>query len=138
MAGEKDSLQKEDLYLLLESYKNSVEMNTVISQQLRLILEAIAKRKQDTDLTETHLMDKISAAVDVVSKTKESTDAHNVESIKGIGNIILSLGKLSNKVIVLYFAIGTIVASLFWLTFQLIEKYDIVRAIALKLGVGVQ
>ena len=138
MAGEKDSLQKEDLYLLLESYKNSVEMNTVISQQLRLILEAIAKRKQDTDLTETHIIDKINAAADTAVKTKEATDSHNVEFIKGIGSIILGLGRLSNKVIVLYFAIGTIVASLFWLTFQLIEKYDLVKAIALKLGVGVQ
>lgn len=135
MAGDKEVLQKEDLFLLLESYKNSVEMNTVISQQLRNILEILRKCKDESSLLETNLKKDISQAITAIEKVSDKIESHNVESIKGIGTVDSAMGKLGTKIIILYFAIGSVVVSLIWMVYQLIDKFDLLKEIAIKVGV---
>lgn len=113
----KDALNKEDLFLLLESYKNSVEMNTVISQQLTNILEVLQQNKVDHETICT-----------TVNGVRDKVEAHDKESIKGIGGI-------SNKVNLLYVAFGSIVVTLTYLIIQLVSKSNTLKAIAAHLGV---
>jgi hypothetical protein len=113
----KDALNKEDLFLLLESYKNSVEMNTVISQQLTNILEVLQQNKTEHDT--------ICTTVNVV---RDKVEAHDKELIKGIGSI-------SNKVNLLYVAFGSIVVTLIGLIILFVSKSDTLKAIATHLGV---
>jgi len=127
MAQVDDKLSKEDLYLLLESYKNSVEMNTVISQQLASIQDILKRIKNDT--IESDLKEKITATLDSTEKIKEKIDSHNTKSL-------LAIGKVTSKVTILYFAIGSIVLSLITLIIVIIEKFDQIKHIANHLGVG--
>lgn len=128
MSGDKDGLQKEDLFLLLESYKNSVEMNTLISQQLRTISELIQQRKEETSELETNLKERIDKVGETAEKVRDKLESHNAESIKGIG-------KLGNKVYLLYIGVGSIVLSLIGLIFLLLDKFKILESIATKVGV---
>ena len=123
-----ENLSKEDLFLLLESYKNSVEMNTIISQQLTNILEILQASKDENTILESNLKEKMEGAISVCDKIRDKMEGHNTESIK-------SLSKLMNRVNLLYVAIGSIVLSLVVLIIQLIDKFGVIKAIALKLGV---
>lgn len=123
------SLSKEDLFLLLESYKNSVEMNTIISQQLNNILDII--KQQDFNLSS-----RIDNVEDFCDKIKDKLDGHNIESIKNIGVISNCIGKLTGKINLLYVAFGSIVISLIILIITIVDKYDLIKAIASNLGVG--
>ena len=128
MTEEKESLHKEDLFLLLESYKNSVEMNTLISQQLSGILDILRQCKDDSVLMEVNIKDKIIVVEVIIEKIRDKLEGHEKENIK-------SSGKIINRVNLLYVAIGSMVISLFWVIYQLIDKYSLLEAIALKLGV---
>jgi len=128
MTEEKESLHKEDLFLLLESYKNSVEMNTLISQQLSVILDILRQCKDDSVLMEVNIKDKIIVVEVIIEKIRDKLEGHEKENIK-------SNGKIINRVNLLYVAIGSMVISLFWVIYQLIDKYSLLEAIALKLGV---
>jgi len=128
MTEEKESLHKEDLFLLLESYKNSVEMNTLISQQLSGILDILRQCKDDSVLMEVNIKDKIIVVEVIIEKIRDKLEGHEKENIK-------SNGKIINRVNLLYVAIGSMVISLFWVIYQLIDKYSLLEAIALKLGV---
>jgi len=124
-----ERLGKDDLYLLLDSYKNSVEMNTIISQQLTNILDVI----QQKDSIST---DYLNAIIKLADKITDKLDAHNTDSIKNMGIIVNSIGKLSNKINLLYVAFGSIVISLIVLIISIINKYDLIHSIATHLGVG--
>jgi hypothetical protein len=125
----KESLQKEDLYLLLESYKNSVEMNTVISQQLTSIMSVLKQYKEASVLRDDALGEKIDDALSLCSKIKEKLEDHNLKNTSGIG-------KLSNKVNLLYVAFGSIVISLVILVVTILNRNHLIEDIARHLGVG--
>ena len=122
-----DALSKDDLYLLLESYKNSVEMNTLISQQLSSILTVLQVCKTEGQQIEKSVKDKIDVASLMIEKIRDKLEIHEKENIR-------SNGKIINRVNLLYVAIGSMVLSLFWIIYQLIDKYAILQSIASKLG----
>jgi hypothetical protein len=125
----KESLQKEDLYLLLESYKNSVEMNTVISQQLTSIMEVLKHDKDASILRDDNLGDKIDDALALCIKIKERLEDHNIKNISGMGKIV-------NKVNIIYVAFGSIVLSLIVLIITILNRNQLIEDIARHLGVG--
>jgi hypothetical protein len=115
MADEKEALNKKDLFLLLESYKNSVEMNTLISQQLTTILDALGSNKADLIAFEAALDGKLDKASNDCEKVREVMQTHDKESLK-------SHSKIFNKINLLYVGIGSIVISLFGLVYMIIIK----------------
>lgn len=115
MPDKTDALSKDDLYLLLESYKNSVEMNTLISQQLSTILDVLQQCKEENAHTIESMKDKIGDVSAIIEKLRDKIDSHNTEEIKAKGN-------LSGKVNLLYIGIGSIVLGLIWIIYQLMEK----------------
>jgi len=124
-----DILNKEDLYLLLESYKNSVEMYTVISQQLTNILESAKQIRDESVVRDDGILEKIKVLIDACEKIKEKMEDHNTNSRLGIG-------KLSGKINLLYVAFGSIVLSLIILIGTILHRNNLIEAIAHHLGVG--
>ena len=124
-----EALSKDDLYLLLESYKNSVEMNTLISQQLSTILEMIAQCKDDNATLESILKDKYDDIMDLLKEIRGKIEAHEKESIKNTGKIL-------NRVNLLYVAIGSIVLGLVWMVIKYFDELSLIHKIADKLGVS--
>ena len=90
-----DTLSKDDLFLLLESYKNSVEMNTVISQQLSTILEMIAQCKEDDAKLESNMKEKMDAIIDLTREIRNKIESQDKVEIK-------STSRIANKVNLLY------------------------------------
>jgi hypothetical protein len=130
-----DSLSKEDLFLLLESYKNSVEMNTVISQQLTNIIDTMKECKEDSTVIESNLLSKIDNAISIGNKIQEKLELHNTDTIKIGASDTTSMGKILNKVNLLYVAFGSIVVALILLVVTVVQRYDQIKAIANHLGV---
>lgn len=130
-----DSLSKEDLFLLLESYKNSVEMNTVISQQLTNIIDTMKACRDDTTIIESNLLNRIDNAISISDKLKEKLELHNIDAIKRGATSVTGMGRLSNKVNLVYVAIGSVVVSVILLVIQVVQRHDLIKAIATHLGV---
>jgi predicted PurR-regulated permease PerM len=135
MDPENRSLSKDDLFLLLQSYKNSVEMNTIISQQLNNILESVENYRDEIGNVESNLKEKIETAITIGDKIRDNLESHNTQSIKNMATINKDTSKITNKVNLLYVGIGSIVVSLFVLIIQIISKYDTLKMIAEHLGV---
>ncbi len=129
MPPKTDTLSKDDLFLLLESYKNSVEMNTLISQQLSTILETVQQCKEDNVNLESNLKEKIEAAIKEIEKIQNSSNVHDKEMIKGHGKIL-------NRTNLLYVGMGSIIIALIMLVYQVIDKLDLIEKIAAHLGVS--
>ncbi len=129
MPPKTDTLSKDDLFLLLESYKNSVEMNTLISQQLSTILETVQQCKEDNVNLESNLKEKIEAAIKEIEKIQNSSNVHDKEMIKGHGKIL-------NRTNLLYVGMGSIIIALIMLVYQVIGKLDLIEKIAAHLGVS--
>lgn len=129
MGPNSDNLSKDDLFLLLESYKNSVEMNTIISQQLTSILSVLEQCRNESDDMENNLSSKIDSLIQLVEKIKEIFTKCDKENVKYFEKVL-------NKVNLLYVFQGSIVVSLIWMIYQLIEKYELLRHIAENLGVS--
>ena len=113
MPPNKEALNKEDLYLLLESYKNSVEMNTLISQQLTSISDALTLSKNDVIVLDESIQKKLDNAVISCGKISDRIVEHEKESIR-------SHSKIFNKINLLYVGIGSIVLGLIVLVIQVI------------------
>jgi len=113
MPPNKEALNKEDLYLLLESYKNSVEMNTLISQQLTSISDALTLSKNDVIVLDESIQKKLDNAVISCGKISDRIVEHEKESIR-------SHSKIFNKINLLYVGIGSIVLGLIVLVTQVI------------------
>lgn len=124
-----DALSKDDLFLLLESYKNSVEMNTLISQQLSTILEMIAQCKDDDEKLESNLKEKTDEIMGLLKEIREKIENNDKEAIR-------NTGKLLNRVNLLYVAIGSIVLGLIWLVVKYFDELSLIHKIAIKLGVS--
>ena len=123
-----DALNKEDLYLLLESYKNSVEMNTVISQQLTSILDALKEGKVDLSTSNTDLKSLLKDAAANCESVKDKMANHDKESLA-------SHSKIFNKINLLYVGVGSIVIGLIGIILTLVTKYNqIIQLITTHMG----
>ena len=128
MDQKSENLSKDDLFLLLESYKNSIEMNTIISQQLTAILDYLSKFEDHDAIADKELKDKFSELVKTLENIKEKYESHDKDGIR-------SSDKILYRINILYVAFGSIIASLLWLIYQLASKYEMIHAIADKVGV---
>jgi predicted PurR-regulated permease PerM len=145
----KELLNRADLYLLLDSYKNNVELSTVISEQLRQIAElqtqfnneektSVQKQKEIyncllniVELLKTH-SDNIKDSNDRVYNTIVSYEKNLIEfqtEQKGL------FGKVGNKINLLYVGFCSLIISLLGIVYLLVEKLHMLADIAKRLGV---
>jgi len=66
--------------------------------------------------------------VKTLENIKEKYESHDKDGIR-------SSDKILYRINILYVAFGSIIASLLWLIYQLASKYEMIHAIADKVGV---
>jgi uncharacterized UPF0160 family protein len=147
---EHDDIQKADLYLLLDSYKNSVELSTVIMEQLRQIADLQTKFNEE----ESNSLEKQKEIYDCLAniakllKTYSGDIKNSNEKVyEKIINFEQTLstfkeeqrglfGKVGGKINLVYVGLASLIASLIWIIYLLIEKLDILSKIATHIGIG--
>jgi len=76
------SLSKDDLYLLMESYRNMITMNATLVEQQKQLIDSQSKllERQDTlNMKQSQLFDKISALVDKIDEWTDVTKSGHDE-----------------------------------------------------------
>jgi hypothetical protein len=146
----KDSLNRADLYLLLDSYKNSVEISTVISEQLRQIAELQTKfsdEEKDLLQKQKEIYDCLLKIVDLLktysNEIKESNDKVSL-TITGYEKNLATFqveqkgwfDKVISRIYLIYIGIGSVVISLCGIIYLLLNKIEILSEIAKNLGIG--
>ena len=146
---EQQDIRKDDLYLLLDSYKNNIELSTIIMEQLRQISES------QINLTENikGLIDRgnevTKSLLEIANSMKEYSDSVKNSSDKLIDKVgdyekHLSVfeteqkglfAKVGSKINLVYIGMGTLVISLLGIIYLLLEKLHILAEIAEKIGV---
>lgn len=114
-------MSKDDLLLLLDSYRNMVSSNTVLLEQQKTLIQDHEK-----------ILDKQSEIIDKIlaesSNRKDGVQHLEVEVVKGFGAI-------KNRVHIMYVGLAVFAISLVSLLITTMDKWKILEAIAKNLGV---
>lgn len=76
------SLSKDDLYLLMESYRNMISMNATLAEQQKMLVENQGKlldRQENLNTKHSQLFDKIGVLVDKIDEWTEVTKSGHEE-----------------------------------------------------------
>jgi hypothetical protein len=142
-------LSRDDLFLLMKSYENTIQLNTTLLNQHKQLLEdsnAILKKHSEIILNLNNLTDKqknnSNTLTDIINKIT-NLSSHNEKQIDEIEKKIdISRVESLNdhnqqktKIMIVGAAIGTVVITLLGIISQLWLKLDIINSIAKSLGV---
>jgi predicted PurR-regulated permease PerM len=135
MQDTNNSLSREDLFLLLESYKNTIELNTtLVEKQNQIII-------QNTEVIEQQkkIFESISKMIEKIGQNINDSSIRQNEIITKINenklNITNEHSSIKNLIYVALIGMGTIVISLTSLYITTFDKFKIIIDIAKHLGV---
>jgi len=114
-------LNKDDLILLLDSYKNMVGSNTVLLEQQKTLL-----------IDHEKIIDKQSEIIDKII-TESSTRKNDIQNIKV--EVIKGFGSIKHELYIVYAALAVFGISLVSLLITTLDKWKILENIAKNLGV---
>ena len=147
---ELQAMSRDDLFLLMQSYENTVQLNTTLLNQHQKLLEdsksllekhseiivnlnSLTDKQQRISETITTIVDKISILSEHHERNIENIevklDEHRVECLK-------DHNQQKTKIMVIGAAIGGVGVTLLGLVVQMWAKYEIIDAIAKSLGVN--
>lgn len=151
-----DTLNKDDIYLMLKSYENQVQYTTrLYDRQDRLILEqekivnnlvTIVEKQSDLarsiDSLVKTLIEQNNHSIGSMAETKSSV-VNNAEKIQGISGQINDLkvdsikdhGELKTGLIVISVGLSSVVIALIVALGKIWEKSDIIDSVAKFIGV---
>jgi len=146
----KDALNRADLYLLLDSYKNSVELSTVIMEQLRQIAELQAQfhvEEKESLQKQKEIYNCLTNIIQILKSHSDNIKSSNDRVHDKINSYEKSLstfqaeqeglfGKVGNKINLVYVGLGSLIISLVGIIYLLVEKLEILKGIEKILGVG--
>lgn len=115
--NKKVHLNSDDLILLLESYKNQIELNTTLLEQQKRISDQI----ESLLTSQKTLCDSLHSMIETLNKQR-------IDCVKEHAG-------LRHWIYVSLVGTGVIVVSLIALTSEAFEKFDVIKAIAKHLGV---
>ena len=152
MTDELKHLNKDDLYLLMESYRNMIDMhNTLVNQQKMMIeIQSKSTDKQELSLLQQNknveTLNKISEKLDVCIKTHNDLISKLTSEHEGISNKLsdgieklrellnknhLDVTKqhstMTNKIYISMIGMATIVLALIGMAVSLIERFSILN-----------
>lgn len=154
MPDELKHLNKEDLFLLMESYRNMITMNSTLVEQQKQIIglqNNIIKKQDEISIKQTQSCDqlkviteKLGQCADNLSKTNENVQTScsnldksistNLSSIKDkVGESKLDLTKqhsgINTRIYVAMGAMATIIIALVALSTGLIDRFELLKDI---------
>ena len=128
-------LNKEDLYLLLESYENQINSNRTLMEQQSKLLEQhnqiLDKQKEICENVST-VIENMSTHATNISKEKQELDKVILNNKNKCTN---DHSSIVSKIHLLYVGIGAIVITLLGLLYNTYDKFEILKDIAKHLGV---
>lgn len=131
------NLDRDDIFLLLEAYKNQVETNQTLMEQQSRLLE---QHNQILDKQQTVCNNVNDVIVKITSLAEHDAAKHSklVEDFNtGKLMCVRDHGMIKSRVSVLYVGITAIIIPLIGLLYLAYEKLDLIKTIAKKLGVEV-
>lgn len=136
--GGPNPVDKDDIFLLLDSYKNNIELSTTLLEQQKKLLEQQAeilkhqnKICENTDETLKRFDQCTINSVNLQKNFSDSITSIKVENAESHNRLKYSIWALSGAMV-------TIVISLMGLIVAIMDKYKIITLIANKLGVLIQ
>ena len=135
MSGD-NVLSRDDLFLLMEAYRNNIELSTTLLQQQNQIIEQLQKT--------TNHQEKICASIDgVASKLDTSAEQMQktyqeiiIEKTKCQAQVSKEHSTIMQRVNLVYVGLGTLVIPLVAFLVEAFHKLEIINKIATHLGVG--
>ena len=128
---ENKELSRDDLFLLMQSYKNTVESNTVLLEQQKKLLEQhnviIEKQKDVTDVL-NKVLEKFGTVGDMKGEVLEQLNERHLSCVQDHGSI-------KQRMIFIYAGIGVVTVSLVGLVITVFNKMELIEKIAKHLGV---
>lgn len=133
-------LTKQDLFLLLDSYKNTVELNTTLLEQIKKLLEVV----HDIEDLETESVKKkeeiVNQIISLASKiTENQTSLTTLQSkleakfLESKIDIIKEVGKIKLLIYGAYSGMIMIIIGLIGLICSLIDRFSLLKEIILIL-----
>ena len=143
MPDEFKHLNKDDLFLLMESYRNMIQMHSTLVEQQKQIMDLqhdIIKKQDSISMKQTQscgqlekVVDRIEESASNLGKINESVTTGLTDVNTNIGNNKLEFTKqhsgINTKIYVSMGAMATIVISLVALSIGLLDKYDLLQEI---------
>lgn len=129
-------LSRDDLFLLMEAYRNNIELSTTLLQQQNVIIEQL---KRTTDQQEkictsiNGVASKLDTCTDELRKTYQETI---LERTKGQAKSSKEHGSIIHRVNLVYVGIGTLLIPLVAFLIEAFDKLELIHKIAKHLGVG--
>lgn len=151
-----DKLSKNDLFILMESYKNNIQLNTTLLEQQKQLLimnsSAIEKQKELCDsldkfiekvtkcseqLSENHVK-----LINLLDEKTTTINAHVTEKANSVTSQMVTcsvktdeaLNTIKSKVNLLYVGIGSIVLAVIGLSVVYADKFLHLQDIVLKVA----
>ena len=124
-------LSRDDLFLLMQSYRNTVESNTILLEQQKKLLEQhniIIDKQKDVSDGLNKVIEKFGLVGDMKSEVLEILSTNRIGCVQDHGSI-------KQRMIFIYAGIGVIGVSLVSLVITVFNKMDVIEKIAKHLGV---
>jgi len=162
MSGDTGAFDRDDLFLLLEAYKNQIESNqTLLEQQGKIIeqhndildkqkqvcaklskvLEEIGNHTKEIDQSHIKLSDKIGECAktfdDSCDDLKDKISSVNTCIVDKRVDCMKDHNKLNIRLYVIYGGITVTIVTLLTLLYNAYEKLGIIRAIATHMGIEI-
>lgn len=119
------TMSKDDLFLLLGQYENTIRLNTTLLEQQNKLLEQ-----------HTLILDKQADQTDNVEKVLTNLNNYLNKQVVNRSDCKSEHSSLANKIYVGWVGMGVIVISLMTLLITAWDKFGILKGIAKHLGVG--
>lgn len=129
-------LSRDDLFLLMEAYRNNIEISTTLLQQQNQIVEQLQKTTANQEKicgSIDGVADKLDASAQQMSTTYQEII---VEKTKCQAEVSKEHGTIIHRVNLVYVGIGTLLLPLVVFLVQAFDRLELIHRIANHLGVG--
>lgn len=128
---ENKELNRDDLFLLMQSYKNTVESNTILLEQQKKLLEhqnVIIGKQKEVSISLNKVLEKFGMVGDMKGEVLEQINNCHLTCVQDRGSI-------KQRLIFLYAGMSLVTISLIGLVITVFDKMDLIEKIAKHLGV---
>ena len=130
-------LDRDNLFLLMEAYRNTFESNATLLEQQKALIDSYKQLIEEQKNTTGSLKELVSKLDTCAREIHDYRTEISVQSIEMRNSMKSDLSGIKNKIHVVWIGVGAIVVPLIGLTIKMISELSILNQIALyfnKLG----
>lgn len=131
--SDQDQLSKNDLYILMESYKNNIQLNTTLLEQQKQLMvmndSAIQKQKDLCDTLDTFITNITNCSQKILENNTAILKKIEERTTALSNQVSLEHEKIHNKLYVALLGMVGIVISVLGLAISFAEKFNSIKAL---------